>query len=48
MTQQTGWTTFVLTQTGLELGSEDTVGGKPVWVHDTAEGYVIQIDVKKT
>ena len=34
-------------QTGQELGAQDTVRGKSVLMHDTADGDAIQIHIKK-
>ena len=41
-------TTFVSTKTGQELGAQDTVRGKSVLMHNTADGDAIQIHIKKT
>ena len=40
--QTTCRTTFVSTKTGQELGAQDTVGGKSVLMHDTADGDAYQ------
>ena len=42
--QTTCRTTFISTKTGQE---QDTVGGKSVLMHNTADGDTIQINIKK-